>query len=125
MHSSLTMKRRKNTHRRDANKAQSLEGYLWAGTAFEKGKMQIRCLTDTHVIDIKPPLTIIYVGDGCEPYSNNFFIPAKSELTSTDSSLVRHNYFQKFNEEYQDITIFSYRRPWNCTTNTKRNSQNT
>ena len=96
-----------NTHRRDANKAQSLEGYLWAITAFKKGKMQIRCLTDTHVIDIKPPLTIIYVGDGCEAYSNNLFIPAKSELTSTDSSLVRHNYFQKFNEEYQDITRYS------------------
>ena len=96
-----------NTHRRDANKAQSLEGYLWAVTAFEKGKMQIRCLTDTHVIDIKPPLTIIYVGDGCEAYSNNLFIPAKSELTSTDSSLVRHNYCQKFNEEYQDIIRYS------------------
>ena len=96
-----------NTRRRDANKAQSLEGYLWAITAFKKGKMQIRCLTDTHVIDIKPPLTIIYVGDGCEAYSNNLFIPAKSELTSTDNSLVRHNYFQKFNEEYQDITRYS------------------
>ena len=96
-----------NTHRRDANKAQSLEGYLWAVTVFEKEKMQIRCLTDTHVIDIKPPLTIIYVGDGCEAYSNNLFIPAKSELSSTDSSLVRHNYFQKFNEEYQDITRYS------------------
>ena len=95
-----------NTHRRDANKAQSLEGYLWAVTVFEKEKMQIRCLTDTHVIDIKPPLTIIYMGDGCEAYSNNLFIPAKSELTSTDSSLVRHNYFQKFNEEYQDITRY-------------------
>ena len=96
-----------NTHRRDANKAQSLEGYLWAVTAFEKGKMQIRCLTDTHVIDIKPPLTIIYMGDGCEAHSNNLFIPLKSELTSTHSSLVRHNYFQKFNEEYQDITRYS------------------
>ena len=96
-----------NTHKRDANKAQSLEGYLWAVTAFESGKMQIRCLTDTHVIDIKPPLTIIYVGDGCEAYSNNLFIPAKSELTSTDSSLVRHNYLQKFNEEYKDITRYS------------------
>ena len=96
-----------NAHKRDANKAQSLEGYLWAVTAFVPGKMQIRCLTDTHVIDIKPPLTIIYVGDGCEAYSNNLFIPAKSELTSTDSSLVRHNYFQKFNEEYQDITRYS------------------
>ena len=96
-----------NTHRRHANKAQSLEGYLWAITAFEPGKMQIRCLTDTHVIDIKPPLTIIYVGNGCEAYSNNLFIPAKSELTSTDSSLVRHNYFQQFNEQYQNLTRYS------------------
>ena len=47
------------------------------------------------------------MGDGCEAYSNNLFIPAKSELTSTDSSLVRHNYFEKFNEEYQDITRYS------------------
>ena len=69
--------------------------------------MQIRCLTDTHVIDIKPPLTIIYVGNGCEAYSNNLFIPAKSELTSTDSSLVRHNYLQQFNEQYQNLTRYS------------------
>ena len=96
-----------NTHKRDANKAQSLEEYLWAITAFNPKKMQIRCLTDTHVIDIKPPLTIIYVGNGCEAYSNNLFIPAKSELTSTDSSLVRHTYFQQFNEQYQNITRYS------------------
>ena len=96
-----------NTHERDANKAQSLEGYLWAITTFEPEKMQIRCLTDTHVIDIKPPLTIIYVGNGCEAYSNNLFIPAKSKLTSTDSSLVRHNYFQQFNEQYQNLTRYS------------------
>ena len=49
----------------------------------------------------------IYMGDGCKAYSSNLFIPAKSELTSTDSSLVRHNYFQKFNEEYQNITRYS------------------
>ena len=96
-----------NTHKRDANKAQSLEGYFWAITAFKPEKMQIRCLTDTHIIDVKPPLTIIYVGNGCEPYSNNLFIPAKSELTSKDTSLVRHNYFQRFNEQYQNITRYS------------------
>ena len=46
----------------------------------------------------------IYMGDGCEASNSNLFIPTKSELTSTDSSLVRHYYFQKFNEEYQNIT---------------------
>ena len=69
--------------------------------------MQIRYLTDTHVIDVKPPLTIIYVGNGCEAYSSNLFIPAKSELTSKDNAVVRHTYFQQFNEDYQNITRYS------------------
>ena len=47
------------------------------------------------------------MGDGCEAYSSNLFIPAKSELTSIDSSLVRHTYFQRFNEEYHNITRYS------------------
>ena len=58
--------------------------------------MQVRCLLDTHVIDIKPPLT-----------SNNLYIPAKSELTSRDDTVVRHNYFQQFNEKYQNFTKYS------------------
>ena len=89
------------------NKAQSLEGYLWAVTTFKKEKMQIRYLTDTHVIDVKPPLTIIHVGNGCEAYSSNLFIPAKSELTSKDNAVVTHTYFQQFNEDYQNITRYS------------------
>ena len=68
--------------------------------------MQIRCLTDTHVIDVKSPLTIIYIGNGCEAYSSNLFIPAKSELTSKDNTAVRYTYFQ-FNEDYQNITRYS------------------
>ena len=96
-----------NTQKRDANKVQSLEGYLWAVTTLKKEKMQIRCLTETHVIDVKPPLTIIHVGNGCEAYSSNLFIPAKSELTSKDNAMVRHTYFQQFNEDYQNITRYS------------------
>ena len=82
-----------NTQKWDANRAQSLDGYLWAVSSLKKEKMQIRCLLDTHVVDIKPPLTIIYVGNGCEAYSNNLYIPAKSELTSRDNTVVHHNYF--------------------------------
>ena len=96
-----------NAQKRDANKAQSLEGYLWAVTTLKKEKMQIRHLTDTHVIDVKPPLTIIYVGNRCKAYSSNLFILAKSELTSKDNTAVRHTYFQQFNEDYQNITRYS------------------
>ena len=64
-------------------------------------------MIDTHVVDIRPPLTIIYVGNGCEAYSNNLYIPAKSELTSRDDTVIRHTYFQQFNEDYQNLTKYS------------------
>ena len=96
-----------NTQKRDANRAQSLDGYLWAVSSLKKEKMQVRCLLDTHVVDIKPPLTIIYVGNGCEAYSNDLYIPAKSELTSRDDTVVCHNYCQQFNTKYQNLTKYS------------------
>ena len=65
---------------------QSLDGYLWAVSSLKKEKMRIRCLEDSHLEDIKPPLMIVYIGDGCEGYSSNLFIPAKSELTSEDEN---------------------------------------
>ena len=48
--------------------------------------MRIRCLEDSHLEDIKPPLMIVHIGSGCEGYSSNLFIPAKSELTSEDET---------------------------------------
>ena len=35
------------------------------------------------------------------------YIPAKSELTSRDDTVVRHVYFQQFNEDYQNLTKYS------------------
>ena len=44
---------------------------------------------------------------GCEGYSSNLFLPAKSELTSEDETLTSHVFFLHFNEEYQDLTRYS------------------
>ena len=68
--------------------------------------MRIRCLKNSHLEDIKLPLTIVYIGNGCEGYSSNLLIPAKSELTSEDETLKRHVFFLDFNE-YQDLTKYS------------------
>ena len=87
--------------------AQSLDRYLWAVSTLKEEKMRIRCLEDSHLEDILPPLTIIQVGNGCEGYSSNLFIPAKSELTSEDETLTRHAFFLHFNEEYQNLTRHS------------------
>ena len=92
---------------RHANMAESLDGYLWAVSSLKEEKMRMRCLDDSHLEDIKPPLTIVQIGNGCEGYSSNLFIPAKSELTSEDETLTRHIFFLEFNNEYQDLTKYS------------------
>ena len=96
-----------NTKERHVNMAQSLDGYMWAVSPLQSEKIQIRCLTKTTIEIVKPPLTMLYVGNGCEAYSTNIFIPAKSELTSHDPELTRHVFFLEFNEEYQNLTRYS------------------
>ena len=41
---------------REGNLAQSLGGYLWAVSSLVGEKMQIRCLQETHIEQIRPPL---------------------------------------------------------------------
>ena len=69
------------------NLAYSLERHLWAISALAAEKLQIRCVMETRVIAIKPPLQIVDIGNGCEAYSGSIYIPAKSELTTTLQSI--------------------------------------
>ena len=48
------------------NLAYSLDGYHWAISALAAEKLQIRCVMETRVITIKPPLKIVDIGNGCE-----------------------------------------------------------
>ena len=94
---------------REGNLAQSLGGYLWAVSSLVGEKMQIRCLQETHIEQIRPPLQVIHVGNGCEGYSPSIKIPAKSELTSQNDIIERTNYFLEFNMQYTGITKID---PW-------------
>ena len=71
-----------------ANLAYSLDGYIWAICALAIEKVQIRCVMETCVIAIKPPLQIVDIGNGCKAYSASTYIPAKSELTTTLQSVM-------------------------------------
>ena len=64
---------------RTTNLAYSLGGYLWEISALAAEKLQIRCVMETHIIKITPPLQIVDVGNGWEASSANIYIPAKSE----------------------------------------------
>ena len=91
---------------RTTNLAYSLDGYHWAISALASEKLQIRCVMETHVITIHPPLQIVDVGDGCEAYSTNIYIPAKSELTATMQSLTRSQFFLDYNFQYTNVSNF-------------------
>ena len=83
-----------------ANRAISLAGYLWAVISIKQEQLQVRCLEETHVIEIELPLQIVYLGNGCEGYSPSMFLPAKNEMT-THAQIERHKeYFLQFNYVY-------------------------
>ena len=82
------------------NKAISLGGYLWAVSSIKQEQLQVRCLEETHVIEIEPPLQIVYIGNGCEGYSPSMFLPAKNEMAIHAQVESRKEYFLQFNYVY-------------------------
>ena len=82
------------------NRAISLGGYLWAVSSIKQEQLQVRCLEETHVIEIEPPLQIVYLGNGCEGYSPSIFLPAKNEMTTHAQIESRKEYFLQFNYVY-------------------------
>ena len=91
---------------RTTNLAYSLDGYLWAISALAAEKIQIRCVMETHVVTIKPPLQIVDVGNGCKAFSPSIYIPAKSELTATLQSITRSQIFLDYNFNYTNVSNF-------------------
>ena len=88
------------------NLAYSLDGYLWAISALATEKLQLRCVMDTHIITIKPPLQIVDIGNGCKAYSASIYIPAKSELTTMIQSITRSQIFLDYNFNYTNVSKF-------------------
>ena len=74
---------------------------MWAISAVTTETLQVRCLLETHVVTIHPPLQIVYVGNGCEAFSSSVFIPAKSDQAVTEEIEPRQKYFLEFNEIYE------------------------
>ena len=89
-----------------SNLAYSLDGYLWAISALVTEKLQIRCVMETHMVTITPPLQIVDIGNGCKAYSSNIYIPAKSELTTTLQSLTSSQFFLDYNFNYANVSNF-------------------
>ena len=69
------------------NLAYSLDGYLGAISALVAKKLKIKCVMETCVITIKPPLQIVDIGNACEAYSASIYILAKSELMTNLQSI--------------------------------------
>ena len=82
------------------NRAISLGGQLWAVSSIKQEQLQVGCLEETHMIEIQPPLQIVYLGDGCEGYSPSMFLPARNEMTTHAQIESHREYFLQFNYVY-------------------------
>jgi hypothetical protein len=89
-----------------SNLALSLGGNLWAVSALSTDKLQIRCLVSTDYFIVRPPMTFLTLPDGCEAYSINIFIPARSSLTLISKTLANMRLFVGFNQTYINITAY-------------------
>ena len=69
-------------------------------SSIKQEQLQVRCLEETHVIEIEPPLQIVYLGNGCEGYSPSMFLPAKNEMTTHAQIESHKEYFLQFNYVY-------------------------
>ena len=88
------------------NLVYSLDGYLWAIGALATEKLKIRCVMETCVITIKPPLEIVDIGNGCEACSVSIYIPAKLELTTMLQSITQSQFFLDYNFNYTNVSNF-------------------
>ena len=89
-----------------ANLTLNLDGYFWVVSSLASDRIKFHCLEETHLEPIVPPLTLIYIGNGCEGYSTNIYISSKTDLTSEIDTSSRHNFFVGFNDIYQNMTQY-------------------
>ena len=93
-----------------------MDGYLWAISTLATEKLQLRCIMETCVLTIKPPLQIVDIGNGCKAYSASIYIPAKSELMTTIQSITRSQFFLDYNFNYTNVSNFLIWHKTNFTT---------
>ena len=91
------------TQLQSVNMAYSLDGYLWAVSSLATEKLQIWCVMTDQYVEIKPPLQILDIGNGCKAFSSTIYIPAKSELTATLQSVTQSMFFLNYNTKYSNI----------------------
>ena len=77
------------------NRAISLGGYLWAISSIQCEQLQIRCLEETHMVELQPPLQIIYLGNG-ERSQNTVLLTSTQAVYNALHSTVRHTFRTHF-----------------------------
>ena len=66
---------------------------MWAISSLVTEKLQVRCLKETHILEIKSMLQIVLIGDGCEGYSSSLATAVKNEITAINNFINRPGFF--------------------------------
>ena len=65
-------------------------------------KLQVRCLKETHIVNIRPPIEVVYIRNGCEGYSPHMYIPTRTTMTSKFNLEERGVFFLGYNAKYKE-----------------------
>ena len=85
--------------------AVNLNRNSWLISTIQIEKLQVRCLTKTHYIEIIPPYQVIELPNACEGYSPSLLIPAYTEMSS-DHYQEPTKRFLGFDKEYVALADF-------------------
>ena len=88
----------------NTNLTLNLDEYICAVSSLASERMHVCYLEESYLEPIIPPLTLIFIGNGCEGYNHNLYIPSKTDLTSEIDTSSRCKFFLGFNVIYQNMT---------------------
>ena len=94
------------TKTRNTPRAINLGGFVWAVSSLVSDKLYVRCVDNSHLVEIHAPLTLITIPSGCEGWNPSINIPAKNELSSQSQVFQTNPWFASFNKNYQNFTHY-------------------
>ena len=83
------------------NRAISLGGYLWAVSSIKQEQLQVRCLEETHMIEIQPPLQIVYF----ERSHNTVLLASTQAVYKAPHSTVQGSQFESVRTHSDTVTV--------------------
>ena len=99
--------------RQVGNLVRNLDKGVWAISSLEPHELFVRCVKTNSFVQIRPPLQIVHLGNGCEAYSAKFFIPPTNSIVKEETKeLATTNRFVGLTDTFLPLTEMAAYAPF-------------